>query len=133
MNEQLKILLLEDVKYDYDLIIQELRNLDLNYTTQHSSDEKSFHEAVKTFKPDIILSDYSLPQYDGMSALLHTLKVSPQTPFIIVTGSINEEIAVDCIKAGAVDYVTKEHLPRLIYAIKGALKRKENIKGQKNA
>lgn len=132
MDKQLKILLLEDVKYDYDLIIQELRNLDLNYTTQHSSDEKSFHEAVKTFKPDIILSDYSLPQYDGMSALLHTLKVSPQTPFIIVTGSINEEIAVDCIKAGAVDYVTKEHLPRLIYAIKGALKRKESIKEQES-
>ncbi len=130
MDKQLKILLLEDVKYDYELIILELKKLDFDYITKLSSDEKSFKYLLKTFKPDIILSDFNLPQYDGMSALIHTLKVSPHTPFIIVTGSINEEVAVDCIKAGAVDYVTKEHLPRLIYAINGALKRSEINKEQ---
>lgn len=130
MNKQLKILLLEDIKHDYDLITQELKNLDLNYTTKLVSDEKSFQDAIKTYKPDIILSDYSLAQYDGMSALLYTLKVAPQTPFIIVTGSINEEIAIACIKAGATDYVTKEHLSRLIFAIKGALQQIKSVKDQ---
>ncbi len=133
MDKALRILLLEDVIYDYELIKQELDNSDINYTSKLVSDEKNFLKEIKDFQPDIILSDYSLPQYDGMSALMHTLKVAPEIPFIIVTGSINEEIAVDCIKAGATDYVTKEHLPRLIHAIKGAIKQSESARERKRA
>jgi PAS domain S-box-containing protein len=130
MEKELKILLLEDQLYDYELIIQELNNSKIKYNSKLISDEKSFKNAIKSFKPDLILSNYYLTQYNGMSALMHTLDVAPAIPFIIVTKSINEEIAVDCIKAGATDYVTKKHLSRLIYAIKAALKKKKNLNEQ---
>ncbi len=128
MEKELKILVLEDIRYDYELIAHELQKLEQKNILKLVTSEKDFKKELKNFDPDIILSDYNLPEYDGMSALLYTLKAAPNTPFIIVTGSINEEIAVDCIKAGASDYVTKEHLSRLVYAINGALKQKAIIK-----
>ncbi len=128
MEKELKILVLEDIRYDYELIAHELQKLEQKNILKLVTTEDDFKKELKNFDPDIILSDYNLPEYDGMSALLYTLKAAPNTPFIIVTGSINEEIAVDCIKAGACDYVTKEHLARLVYAINRALKQKEILK-----
>jgi DNA-binding NtrC family response regulator len=77
------------------------------------------------FKPDIILSDYNLPQLTGIDAIILTKKHSPKTPIIIVTGSISDEVAVACIKNGAWDYVLKEQLSRLEPAISAVL---ENVK-----
>jgi PAS domain S-box-containing protein len=73
----------------------------------------------------LILADYSLPQFDGMTALRMARKLVPQIPFVIVTGSVSEEVAVECMKAGAADYVLKERLFRLGPAVKLVLERKQ--------
>ncbi len=86
-----------------------------------------FIREITDFNPDLILSDYSLPQYSGLEALHHVLSLSYYIPFIIVTGSINEDTAVECIKQGATDYVTKENLVRLAPAITAALDKKETM------
>ncbi len=118
MKEKLRILILEDNKADTELIVRELKKGNLNFEYQNTETEQEFLHALKNFNPDVILSDYALPQYDGMQALEEAKKISPHTPFIIVTGSLNEETAVECIKRGAWDYVIKQHLAQLIPAIK---------------
>ncbi len=130
MKDVLKILILEDVSTDADLVERELNRKHFIFTSKRVDSEDTYCAALQEFKPDIILSDYMLPQFTGMEALLLAKAIAPRTPFIVVTGSINEETAVDCIKAGAWDYVTKEHLPRLGPAIKSALERK-NIRHEK--
>lgn len=77
--------------------------------------------ALEAFRPDIIISDYKMPRFDGMSALRMAQEKTPETPFIIATGSTNEDTAVECIKAGAWDYVIKEHIKRLGQAVLNAL------------
>jgi PAS domain S-box-containing protein len=82
---------------------------------------EEFIKALNEFKPDIIISDYMMPSFNGLQALKEVKKSNPEIPFILCTGSINEETAVECIKAGATDYVIKEHLTRLPFAVKEAL------------
>jgi len=122
--ELLKILILEDVDDDAQLI---LRYLKREYDFKHLwvDNESDFIKGIHEFKPDLILSDFMLPGFDGMQALKLRNNLAPNTPFIVVTGSINELTAVDCIKSGATDYVTKEHLERLNVAVRNALKQKK--------
>jgi PAS domain S-box-containing protein len=127
MDEKIKVLILEDIPDDAELVEQEFKKNLKNYTLQVTDNEKGFIDALKNYKPDIILSDYNLPQFNGMEAIKLTKEISPLTPVIIVTGSINEEIAVECIKAGAKDYVLKENLTRLGSAITQALEKKTMI------
>ena len=75
------------------------------------------------FRPDLILSDYTLPRFDGMAALSLARERAPAVPFLIVTGSVNEETAVGCMKAGATDYLLKNNLARIGPAIEAALAR----------
>ncbi len=124
-EKELRILLLEDVPTDADLVENELKKKNIPFVSKRVETEPEFIAQLGEFLPDLILSDYSLPQFTGMEALLITKEHSPDTPFIVVTGSINEETAVDCIKAGAWDYVTKEHLARLAPSIKGVMERKK--------
>lgn len=121
--DQLKILLLEDNLNDAELIKNEL-NSNLEYPIEYEqvSEKKEFFEKITQFKPDIILSDYSLPRYNGLVALSDLKKTKHNIPFIIVTGTLSEESAADAIKRGAWDYVVKERLFRLSSAVKNALK-----------
>ncbi|MEE9189787.1 MAG: PAS domain S-box protein, partial [Candidatus Neomarinimicrobiota bacterium] len=120
-KKSLRILILEDVYTEAEIIKRTLQKSGIDMETKHVETEKAFIEGIKSFTPDIILSDYNLPGYTGMDALGHALKVIPDIPFIIVTGSINEETAAGCIRAGAWDYVIKEHLERLPQAVSEAL------------
>ncbi|MCD4773341.1 MAG: PAS domain S-box protein, partial [Bacteroidales bacterium] len=95
--------------------------------------KKDFINAIHDFKPEIILSDYNLPQFTGFEALEIAKKLVPDIPFIIVTGSLSEEMAADSIKRGAWDYVIKEKLVRLTPAIENALKLKEEKDKNKQA
>jgi PAS domain S-box-containing protein len=95
--------------------------------------KEAYINALLDFKPDVILSDYSLPTFDGMKALLYRSELAPSIPFILVTGSINEETAVEIMKAGADDYVIKEHLTRIGSAIKTAIEKQDIIRGRKQA
>ncbi|MDA3813957.1 MAG: PAS domain-containing protein [Candidatus Cloacimonetes bacterium] len=133
MKEKIKVLILEDVLEDLELALFELRQGEIKFTHLHVKTEEDFKKGLIEFKPDIILSDYSLPQFNGMKALLTTKEIAPLIPFIIVTGSINEETAVNCIKSGATDYVLKENLVRLGPAVNQALERKALIKAKMKA
>ena len=133
INHQfLKVLILADNLYDAELIIKNLQK-EWKIDSKIATDEKSFHSELQQFDPDIIISDYSLPVFNGLDALNLAREIKPFTPFIIVTGALDVETAVDCIKKGAWDYILKEHLIRLNSAVKYALQYKEEIKQRKLA
>ncbi len=121
---QLRILIVEDNHADDKLLRYELGR-DFAFQAVTVETETDYRRELDRFKPDVILSDYALPAFSGMRALEIRNEKSPLTPFIIVTGSINEEVAVSTIKAGASDYVTKEHLMRLNVAVKNVLEQRK--------
>lgn len=120
MKEKLHILLVEDTPSDIKLLKYELAK-EFKVELSIVQTEKEFRKALKTFQGDLIISDYSLPKFNGMRALKIRETEAKHLPFILVTGSINEETAVDVMKAGADDYVIKEHLSRLNSAINSVL------------
>jgi PAS domain S-box-containing protein len=128
MKDSIKILFVEDVKADAELIWREITKKGISFTKILVDNEADYVSAIETFDPQLIISDYSLPQFDGMNALLLKNKLAPDLPFILVTGSINEETAVEIMKAGADDYVIKQNLSRLGNAIEQALKKREILK-----
>src|SRR6185295_19774665 len=93
--------------------------------TRRVESREDFARAVKEFAPDLILSDYAVPRFDGMAALALARELAPTVPFIIVTGSVNEETAVRCMHAGASDYLIKNNLARLGPAVRAALDREK--------
>lgn len=117
----LRILMLEDVPSDAELMKRELRRAQISLVAQRVETRETFLLALEEFLPEVILVDCVLRQFDGMTALLLTRERCPHVPVIIVTDSTNEVIALECIKAGAVDYVLKTHLARLVPAIERAL------------
>ena len=133
MKPKLKILMVEDFPSDAELIKHEIRKNGVKFEAEIVETRNDFISKLNSFNPDIILSDYSLPQFDGLQALLIRQQLAPMVPFILVTGSMNEEIAVTCMKEGADDYIIKEHLHRLSSAIKSAIEKKEIVKSQLKA
>src|SRR6266542_371398 len=124
-KRDLHILMLEDDPMDAELNRAQLLLLDeYNCIVEWVLDRESYLKGLKNC-PDLILSDFSLPQYNGLEALKDLKEQSLIIPFIFVTGTINEETAVDTIKAGAWDYVVKDRLFRLPLAIRNVLKLKE--------
>ena len=119
---KIKILFLEDLQSDLDLAKRELLKEGILFDFRVVETEKAFLEQFHQFEPDIIISDYLMPAFDGMSALKLTRQLNPTIPFIILTGSMNEETAVKCMKAGANDYVIKEQIKRLPFAVNDAIK-----------
>jgi PAS domain S-box-containing protein len=113
MNKISKILFVEDVLSDAELIWREIKKNKISFSKLLVSNKEDYLRSLDEFNPDIIISDFSLPQFDGMTALLLRNEITPLTPFILVTGSINEEVAVECMKARADDYILKENLSRL--------------------
>jgi PAS domain S-box-containing protein len=124
MDKGLRILILEDVPADAELMERELRRAGFGSSSKLVESKEDFLKELKDFAPDIILSDYKLPNFDGMAALEIAKELAPTIPFILVTGSMNEEMAVECMKAGAADYVIKDHLARIGPAVEGALENK---------
>jgi len=122
MKNIIKILLAEDNINDVKLLEKEFKRNSLSYELSVVDNEVDYRKSLITFCPDIILSDYSMPVFDGLNALRIRMEISPLIPFIIVTGSINETTAVECLKAGADDYVIKEHISRICPSIKSALR-----------
>ena len=121
MTERFRILLIEDVADDAELALLELRRAGLHADQRVVDSEKSFVGALREFAPDVILSDFSMPGFDGMSALVLAREMCPDTPFIFVSGTIGEEFAVRALKSGATDYVMKSNLVRLPAVVERAL------------
>ena len=134
-NQNINILIAEDVPTDAELVKREINKSFLKVTYKVVETRSDFTNAVIHFKPDLVITDYRMPTFDGMSALKIVLDLSPYTPVIVVTGSLNEEIAVNCLKSGAVDYVLKESLKRIGQAVLNALEqnliKQEKIKTEK--
>ncbi|MDX1950534.1 MAG: PAS domain S-box protein [Verrucomicrobiota bacterium] len=121
----LRILLVEDVEADAELIRYELKKAEIHFSAKCVDSKRAFLRALREETPDLIISDYSLPQFNALDAL-HLLKSHRvSVPFILVTGSQSEEVAAECIKEGADDYILKSSLRRLPNAIVGALKTRQ--------
>jgi len=123
--DKLNIIIIEDNQSDLELIKKTLVKSGFNIEVRSTLDESEFKQFLVDEIPDIILTDYSFPQYSGLKAVEFVKMNYPQIPIVIVTGTLDEETAASSIKSGAWDYVVKERLFRLPSAIKSALKLKE--------
>ncbi len=121
MTELLRILILEDRPSDAELILREVRREGIEFTALRVETEGAFRRQIEEFRPGLILADYSLPSYDGMSALAVARGECPDVPFILVSGTLGEEAAVESLHQGAMDYVLKQRLSRLGPAVRRAL------------
>src|ERR1017187_5531169 len=130
---RIRILPVEDVPADAELAKRELIKAGITFDIRRVETREAFLAGIADFVPDLILSDYRLPEFDGMQALRLAGEHAPNVPVIITTGSVNEETAVDCMKAGAVDYVLKEQLGRLGTAVRSALERQRLVVERRRA
>jgi diguanylate cyclase (GGDEF)-like protein/PAS domain S-box-containing protein len=119
------VLQLEDNAVDAEVVLRRLQADGLEVLSRVVADELGFRHAFGDFAPQIILSDFSLRGFDGLSALEIARAMAPTTPFIFVSGTIGEERAIEALKRGATDYVLKDNLRRLVPAIKNALRQAE--------
>ena len=124
-NGRIKILFAEDLATDIDLAKREISRVFPEIEAVVVDTENDFIEKLKEFSPDLVISDYLMPGFDGMRVIELVLENASELPVIILTGSMNEDTAAECMKAGAVDYVIKEHMARLPYAVVEALEKKE--------
>ena len=120
MNPLLRILVLENQRIDAELMTAELKAGGLLFDWRRVDTEEAFIEELAT-PPDLILADYYLPGYSALEALAYLHKNELDIPFIIVSGVIDEEKALETITLGATDYLAKGHLGRLGFAVKRAL------------
>lgn len=132
MKEALKILLVEDNPNDERILTIELKG-EFNATVERVETETEFRSELNDDSYAIIISDYNLPTFTGMQALKIRQELAPMLPFILVTGSLNEEIAVAVMKAGADDYVLKENLSRLVPAVKSAIEKRKAMREKAEA
>ncbi|MEP7153864.1 MAG: response regulator, partial [Nitrospira sp.] len=110
MRTSFTLLLVEDSSQDAELVLETLREAGLDPLCRRVDTKEDYLRELNVSSPDLILSDFSLPQFDGQAAL-HLLKATGlDIPFIIVSGCIGEDMAVECMKAGASDYLLKDRL-----------------------
>lgn len=122
MERELKILMLEDHEEDAGLVDRVLQKEKVLFKRVRVDTREEFIQAIELFNPDVILSDHSLPQFNSIEALKICQAKKLDVPFILVTGAVSEEFAVNCLKRGADDYVLKTNLSRLPLAIRYALR-----------
>jgi PAS domain S-box-containing protein len=133
MEQALRILILEDLPSDVELMLYELREADIVHTYRHVTDREHFLAALKEDKPDLILSDFQLPNIDGLAALALAQATCPDAPFIFVSGAMGEEVAIDAMRRGATDYVLKDRLSRLGPAVQRARREAQERRERRQA
>ncbi|HKB57946.1 MAG TPA: histidine kinase [Lacunisphaera sp.] len=122
MSKETHILLLEDDISDAELVKYAMSQSGLAYTMERVENREEFTQRLGGRPPDLILSDYHLPSFDGLSALDLAREKLPDVPFIFVTGTLGEERAIETLKRGASDYVLKTRLSQLVPAVHRALR-----------
>lgn len=129
----LQFLLLEDSSLDAELIQATLTNGDIECELVRVQTRSTFIETLNSMTFDLILSDYSLPSFDGIAALDLARDICPNVPFILVSGTLGEELAIDTLKRGATDYVLKQRLERLVPAVNRALREAQERRDYQHA
>jgi two-component system, cell cycle sensor histidine kinase and response regulator CckA len=117
----LRLLMVEDSADDAELEVRELRKSGLEIEMLRVETREALEPAVRTWKPDFVISDFSLPGMDGLAALDIVKGILPEVPFIFVSGTIGEERAIEAMKHGATDYVVKDRLGGLVIRVRRAL------------
>lgn len=121
-EKKLKILMLEDNPEDAFLIERVLRKDNMVFVAERVDTREEFCESIDRFQPDVVLSDHGLPRFNSREALKISMKQRAAAPFILVTGTMSDEIAISCLREGADDYILKGNLSRLPSAIRRAIK-----------
>lgn len=123
--QALRILILEDLASDADLMNYELHQAKIDFSHRRVTGREQFLSALEEERPDVILSDFHIPGFDGLEALDLAQAKYPEVPFIFVSGAMGEEVAIESLKRGATDYVLKDRLSRLGPAVQRALREAE--------
>src|ERR1700674_1643515 len=122
MRHRLRILSVEDDPNDAELIQDLLETEGILCEVTRVDTEAALLASVEQGGIDLILADYSLPSFDGISALKYAMKTRPDVPFIFVSGTLGEEVAIEALKIGATDYILKTRLSRLVPSVLRALR-----------
>src|SRR5579862_9610698 len=122
MTTPLQLILVEDNPVDAEIVTRHLKKTGLEFAVHRVQSEPEMVAALSAAAPALIISDFSLPRFDGLRALKIAAERAPNTPFIFVSGTIGEERAIDALRNGATDYVLKTNLSRLSSAIERALR-----------
>jgi two-component system CheB/CheR fusion protein len=122
---KLRLLLLEDSPLDAELILAQLADGGFECDASRVQTRADFEAALAGDCPDLILADFSLPSFDGVTALKLAQGRCPDVPFLFVSGAMGEEVAIETLKSGATDYVLKQRLERLVPAVRRALREAE--------
>ncbi len=130
---QLRVLHVEDNELDAELVAQALRRGGFSVSVVVVQAEKEFERELRLQRPDVVIADYNLPQWQGMEALEVLRREGLDIPLILVSGALGDVTAVECIKRGATDYVLKDGLARLPEAIRRALQEKSLRQGQQRS
>src|SRR6267142_2799765 len=125
--------MIEDQAHDATLAEHSLKQGGFNFSFKRVETEDAFLRELERYRPSVILSDHGLPAFDGFSALAITQEKAPDVPFIFVTGSLGEEMAIKALKNGATDFVLKYHLTTLPPAIHRAWRQAEFRTQRRNA
>src|SRR6267143_72818 len=133
MTEPLRILVAEDSESDAELVQLELKRGGLDFQSRRVQTEPDFRRELDEFQPDLVISDFSMPQFSGPKALAIARESRGDIPFIFISGTIGENVAVDMMKAGADDCVMKNNLARLVPARKRELREAEVRRGRRLA
>jgi PAS domain S-box-containing protein/diguanylate cyclase (GGDEF)-like protein len=119
---RLRVLLVEDSTADAELILRALREYPEPFEHARVASEEALRRALAEFRPDVVLSDFSMPGFSGKQALAIVREEDPALPFLFVSGTIGEEAAIEALRRGAVDYVLKDNMRRLASAVERALR-----------
>jgi PAS domain S-box-containing protein len=133
MDSALRILMLEDTPADAELAERALRKAGIIFESERVDTRLDFVYALENFRPDVVLSDYKLPDFDGMEALKIVRRDYPQVPVIMVTGAFSDVDAVELLSAGAKDYILKDRLARLAPAVLHVVSAEQGIRARKVA
>jgi len=133
MDNGIRLLMIEDAKEEAELASHQLRRAGIEHVFERVETEEQLRAALNTFDPAIILSDFSLPSFDGMSALRIANEMRPEIPFVFFSGTIGEERAIDALKNGATDYVLKGNARRLASAVTRAIGERAERAGRQRA
>src|SRR2546427_2351683 len=122
MAESLRILVAEDSETDAELVQRELKRGGLDFQSRRVQTESDFRRELDEFQPHLVISDFSMPQFSGPKALAIARESRADIPFIFISGTIGENVAVDMMKAGANDYVMKNNQTQHLHALQRYLR-----------